>query len=49
MYSLRSQLLVPTPWEHVSQNGLAKKYAERTRKVYGVGLFGDDITENQRI
>jgi hypothetical protein len=28
---------------------LVKKYAERTREVFGVGLFGDDITENQRI
>ena len=49
IYSLRSQLLVPTPWEHASQNSLVKKYAERTREVFGVGLFGDDITENQLI
>lgn len=45
LYSLRSQLLLPSPWEHVSQGKLMKKYTERTRKTYGIGLYGDDITQ----
>jgi len=45
LYSLRSQLLVPTPWEHLSQSGSLKKLTEKRMKNSGAGLFADEITE----
>lgn len=45
LYSLRSQLLLPTPWEHASQGELMRKYTEKTRKTFGIGLYADDITQ----
>lgn len=45
LYSLRSQLLLPTPWEHVSQGKTMKKYTEKTKKTFGIGLYADDITQ----
>ena len=47
LYALRSQLLIPTPWEHINQNVHVRKVTERRRQTYGVGLLGDDITEKQ--
>lgn len=47
LYALRSQLLIPTPWEHASQSGHAKKTDERLRKQFGVGLLSDEITINE--
>lgn len=44
LYALRSQLLLPTQWEHVSQKGLVGVWAERNRKRFGVGLLEDEIT-----
>lgn len=44
LYALRSQLLIPTNWEHVSQNNQIGKLNERRRETYGVGLLKDDIT-----
>lgn len=45
LYTLRSQLLVPTPWEHISQGNLMKKTTEKRFKTFGVGLYDDEITE----
>jgi len=45
LYSLRSQLLIPTPWEHLSQKRLVKKVAKSRSKNFGVGLFVDHETE----
>jgi|TARA_B110000879_G_C11137422_1_gene498759 putative membrane protein len=47
LYSLRSQLLLPTSWEHVTQGRMMKKRTEQTMKVYGVGLFNDHITKEE--
>jgi putative membrane protein len=47
LYALRSQLLVPTAWEHSSQGGHIGKVAERYREVFGVGLIKDAVTENE--
>ncbi|WP_020569981.1 bestrophin family protein [Neolewinella persica] len=47
LYALRSQLLVPTPWEHISQGGHIGKVAERYREVFGVGLIKDEVTEEE--
>ena len=45
LYAHRSQLLIPEPWEHISQNGYAKKIAEKFQQNFGVGLISDEITE----
>ncbi len=46
LYAHRSQLLVATPWEHISQGGhmtrLARKY-----QSFGVGLLDDEITRTE--
>lgn len=47
LYALRSQLLIPAPWEHVSQKGMIGRFAKRRNKQIGVGLFSDDITDSQ--
>jgi len=44
LYSLRSQLLVPTPWEHVSQEGHIGKTARYYQRRFGIGLLNDGIT-----
>ena len=45
LYSLRAQLLVPTPWEHISQGGMTAKYAKFYQDRYGVGLVVDEVTD----
>ncbi|MFK7970672.1 MAG: bestrophin family protein [Bacteroidia bacterium] len=46
LYALRSQLLIPTPWEHISQRGHVGKTTEKRMKNYGVGLLNDGNTES---
>ncbi len=46
LYCLRSQLLVPTTWEHISQGGQRGREAtEKQMKRFGVGLIDDHDTE----
>lgn len=45
LYAHRSQLLIPTSWEHISQNGTTQKTAKYFRNNYGIGLLEKDITE----
>ena len=45
LYTLRSQLLIPTPWEHISQGRAGRKKTEATMKRFGVGLIDDHDTE----
>ena len=47
LYALRSQLLVPTEWEHISQKGMVGTYAAFYRKRFGVGLIDDDVTKDE--
>lgn len=47
LYAHRSQLLVPTPWEHISQGGIRTKYIRRFQKELGVGLVDDEITRTE--
>ena len=47
LYALRSQLLIPTPWEHVNQNPMVARTARRRIKTFGVGLIDEDITKNE--
>ena len=46
LYALRSQLLIPTPWEHSSQGGHVGKMTERRKKKFGVGLLDDIETKS---
>ncbi len=45
LYALRSQLLIPTNWEHISQGRLGRKATEARMKRFGVGLINDHNTE----
>lgn len=45
LYALRSQLLIPTPWEHISQGKHAARSTKRKMNNIGIGLLEDDITE----
>ncbi len=45
LYALRSQLLIPTPWEHISQGKHVARTAKKRRKNFGVGLVNDHNTE----
>ena len=45
LYAHRSQLLVATPWEHISQGGLITKATKKHQKQFGIGLVDDEITK----
>jgi putative membrane protein len=45
LYTLRSQLLIPTEWEHVTQQGHLGKTAKRYQNRFGVGLVNDEVTK----
>lgn len=45
LYILRSQLLIPTEWEHVNQSKFVRRLAEKRMKEVGVGLYNDDELE----
>lgn len=47
LYAHRSQLLVPTSWEHVSQGGHTAKTARYYQKKFGIGLLDDDVTRSE--
>ena len=47
LYSLRSQLLMSTPWEHIRQGGMMQRQTEKTMKGFGVGLFEDYVTKEE--
>ncbi len=44
LYSLRSQLLIPTSWEHINQGRMVRRKTKSSFKTYGIGLYGDDVT-----
>lgn len=44
LYSLRSQLLIPTQWEHISQGRWAERNATRQMARFGVGLIDANDT-----
>ena len=44
LYSLRSQLLVATPWEHISQGGHTSRVARFYQQRFGIGLVDDEVT-----
>jgi len=47
LYAHRSQLLVATPWEHISQGGHVGRLAKRYQKQFGIGLVDDEVTRTE--
>ncbi len=47
LYAHRSQLLIPTPWEHASQDGHTGRTAKYYQEKFGVGLLGDEVTRTE--
>ncbi|WP_435137193.1 bestrophin family protein [Formosa sp. A9] len=46
LYAHRSQLLVPTSWEHSAQSGHIGKSAQKSQEKFGVGLIDDEETRS---
>jgi putative membrane protein len=47
VYTLRSQLLIPTSWEHVSQGHHIGETAKKRRDKLGIGLTNDEVTKKE--
>lgn len=47
LYALRSQLLIPTPWEHINQGGHVARTAKYYQDKFGVGLVADEVTQTE--
>lgn len=47
LYAHRSQLLVATPWEHISQGGHTTKLAKRYQEKFGIGMLDDEVTRTE--
>jgi putative membrane protein len=47
LYAHRSQLLIPTTWESISQNGSTARRAKMYQEKFGVGLVGDEVTRTE--
>ncbi len=47
LYALRSQLLIPTSWEHINQGSHVSRVTRRRMKSWGTGLFNDGITKDE--
>ncbi len=47
LYAHRSQLLVATLWEHVSQSGHVARTAKNFQKQFGIGLVDDEVTRTE--
>jgi len=43
LYTHRRQLLIPTPWEHISQGGHMTRIATKYRDNFGLGLLQEDF------
>ncbi|OHX64299.1 bestrophin family protein [Flammeovirga pacifica] len=47
LYAHRSQLLTPTPWEHISQKGAIGRTAKFYQENFGLGLISDQMTKSE--
>ncbi len=47
LYALRSQLLIPTPWEHINQGKHLQRITKKRMEKFGVGLNNDGVTEKE--
>ena len=45
LYALRSQLLIPTPWEHINQSKLIRRATEKRMERFGSNLSNTGPTE----
>lgn len=45
LYTLRNQLLIPTEWEHISQNKHVARLTRRRMQRFGVGLVDDGVIQ----
>ncbi len=45
LYTHREQLLVATPWEHISQGGTTSKIANSYQENFGIGLVKDEVAK----
>jgi len=46
LYTLRNQLLIPTPWEHISQGRHMSNMIEKRKTRWGLGLLDDGETKD---
>ena len=47
LYAHRSQLLVATPWEHISQGGRTAQTTKMYQDKFGIGLIDDEVTRTE--
>lgn len=47
LYAHRSQLLIATPWEHISQGGQLARTAKMYQNKFGIGLLDDEVTKSE--
>lgn len=47
LYALRSQLLIPAPWEHINQGRLVSRVTAKRMVKFGLGLNNDGVTEQE--
>ena len=47
LYAHRSQLLVATPWEHISQGGHTARTAKMYQDKFGIGMLDDEVTRTE--
>jgi putative membrane protein len=47
LYTHRSQLLVATPWEHISQGGHTARLAKMYQEQFGIGLLNDEVIRTE--
>ncbi|MEL6986232.1 MAG: bestrophin family ion channel [Bacteroidota bacterium] len=47
LYAHRSQLLVPTSWEHTNQRGHTGRRAKYYQNKFGIGLVDDEVTRTE--
>lgn len=45
LYTLRSQLLIPTEWEHINQNKHVARLTKKRVQSFGIGLFEDELAQ----
>lgn len=46
LYTLRSQLLIPPPWEHIRQGNHIGKVTKKRMMNFGLGLLDDNISKD---
>ncbi len=47
LYALRSQLLIPTPWEHINQGVHMARTTKRRMERFGLGLLDDGVSKEE--